>query len=262
MKAILLAAGKGTRLWPITHSIPKCMVPIGDTPMIDRIIDHLTAAGIDELIVVTGYLREVLEGYLRGSSRPLARSARFVYNTRYHDWGNGYSFLTARDAVAGEPFVKLDTDLLLDASILPAVLSTPGQAVLALDKRDTLGIEEMKILLDDNGRVTQVNKHMDPRLAAGECAGIDRFDGELGGLLFDELELMMTAGDTHEFYERAYERLIDKGHELAHADISSANWCEIDSHEDLEMAHQILTLQASGGLSDLPRRSARRAIAG
>jgi len=228
----------------MTHSIPKCMVPVNGVPMIDRLVTRLADAGIDELVFITGYLSDVLETHLRNSEHPLARNAKTVYNTRYMDWGNGYSFLCAREATGGDEFIKLDTDLLLDDTVIPAVLNTDAPAVLALDKRNALGVEEMKIWIDDNGRIAKVNKTMDPKTAAGECAGIDYFNREMATLLFDELELMMQQGETHDFYELAYERLMDKGYEFAHADITGANWCEIDSHEDLEMAHEIARRQS------------------
>lgn len=228
----------------MTHSIPKCLVPIDGTPMIDRLVDRLSDAGISELVVVTGYLDDVLEAHLRQSANPLARSARAVYNTRYMDWGNGFSFLCAREATAGEPFVKLDTDLLLDDSVLPAVLGIDAPAVLAVDKRDNLGIEEMKVWMDQTGRIAKVNKTMDPASAAGECAGIDFFTADMAGLVFDELEHMMQAGETNEFYELAYERLMDKGYDFACADITGALWCEIDSHDDLSMAGELCRRQS------------------
>ncbi len=227
----------------MTHSIPKCMVPIDGVPMIDRLVGRLSDAGIEELVVVTGYLNDVLERHLAESSNALARSARAVYNTRYMDWGNGFSFLCAREATEGAEFVKLDTDLLLDESVIPAVLNADGPAVLAVDKRDNLGAEEMKVWIDEAGRLTQVNKTMNPKQATGECAGIDYFNPEMAGLVFDELERMMQQGETNDFYELAYERLMHRGYDFGHADITGAHWCEIDSHEDLEMAHEICRRQ-------------------
>lgn len=243
MKAILLAAGRGTRLEPLTNDIPKCMVPVDGVPLIDRMIDHLAAVDIDQVVVVTGHLSDVLDRHLAASSRPLARGAVRVFNERYHDWGNFYSLLVARDAVAGDSFIKLDADVLLDDSILPALLAAAGPAVLTIDKRDDLGAEEMKARVNENGRIVELNKRMDPAVAIGESIGVERIDAGIAPAVFDELEKMIAAGETDDYYERAYERLMAKGVEFDHADITSANWYEIDDHADLERAHEIARRQ-------------------
>jgi len=243
VKAVLLAAGRGTRLEPITNDIPKCMVPVDGVPLIDRMIDHLAAVGIDAVIVVTGHLHQVLKNHLRASERPLARAATCVFNDRYHDWGNFYSLLVAKDAIAGDSFIKLDADVLLDGGILPALLAAGGPAVLTIDKRDDLGGEEMKARVNDAGRIVELNKGMDPAVAIGESIGVERIDAEIAPAVFDELGNMIPAGETDDYYERAYERMMDQGVAFGHADITSANWYEIDNHEDLERAHEIARRQ-------------------
>ncbi len=243
MKAVLLAAGRGTRLEPITNDIPKCLVPVDGIPLVDRMIDHLAAVDIDEVIVVTGHLHEVLENHLAASERPLARAAKTVFNERFHDWGNFYSLLVAKDAIAGDSFIKLDADVLLDRGILPALLAADGPAVLTIDKRDDLGEEEMKARVNDAGRIVELTKLMDPKAAIGESIGVERIDAEIADQVFDQLGKMIDAGETDDYYERAYQRMMDLGVEFGHADITSANWYEIDNHEDLERAHEIARQQ-------------------
>src|SRR5688572_21063701 len=132
MKAVILAAGLGSRLEPLTRELPKCMVPVAGVPLIDRMIERIAEAGIRELVVVTG------------AGHELARSARTVYNERYADWGNFYSLLVAREAIGESDFIKLDADVILDGAILPRLLAAPGPVALALDCRDDLSAEDMK----------------------------------------------------------------------------------------------------------------------
>lgn len=246
MKAVILAAGLGTRLEPITNSIPKCMVPVAGMPLIDRIITRVAEAGIDELVVVTGYLHEVLASHLAGSANELARSATLVRNQRYADWGNFYSLLVARDALGDSDFVRIDGDLLLDAGILPALLATPGPAALAIDHRDDLDDEDMKVRLDPSGRIIELSKRIDPALAYGEAIGADRISRELSPDVFAELAAMIDDGLTHEYYEFGYERLMKRGVHFACADITGALWCEIDNAEDLERAGEVVRRQPDG----------------
>lgn len=243
MKAVILAAGTGSRLEPLTRTIPKCMVPVAGEALIDRMIARMDQAGIDEVIVVAGYLHEVLAAHLDASPMALARRARIVINERYADWGNFYSLLVARDAIGDSDFIKCDGDVVLDPELLPRLVHAGSQAVLALDRRDDLGEEEMKVRLDGQGRVVALNKRMDPALAAGESVGVERISAELGSELFGELAAMIDTGETHEYYERAYERLVERGVPFTCVDIDSAMWCEIDDVEDLERAHTVIARQ-------------------
>jgi choline kinase len=243
MKAVILAAGTGTRLEPLTRTLPKCMVPVAGVPLIDRMIARMDEAGIEEVIVVAGHLYQVLEAHLAASSMELARRARVVFNERYADWGNFYSLLVARDTIGASDFIKCDGDVVLDPALLPRLMRAQGAAVLALDRRDDLGDEEMKVRLDAQGRVVELNKRMDPALAVGESLGVERIGAALGPDLFAALEALIGTGETHEYYERAYERLIDRGVRFTCVDIDSTMWCEIDDLHDLEHAHEVIARQ-------------------
>ena len=240
MKAVILAAGQGTRLRPITDTVPKCMVPVGGVPLIDRLIARLEEVAIDELIVVSGYLHDVLETYLRSSESRLGSKARVIFNERYEDWGNFYSLLVAESAVDGDSFIKLDGDVVLDETVLPTLLAAPGPGVLMVDPRDSLGAEEMKVRLGKGGRIVELNKRMDPALAFGESIGVERIDADLAPAVFDQLRELITRKETHEYYERAYELLMIAGTSFGYADIGGCVWTEIDDAADLERAEAIV----------------------
>lgn len=240
MKAIILAAGMGTRLESVSGGIPKCMVKVGGVPLIDRMIERIGQAGIDELIIVTGYQAEVLEAHVARIAHPLARDAVFVFNEHYADMGNFYSLLVAKEAVNGTAFIKLDGDVLMDEDVLPRLLAAPGPAALAVDCRTGMGEEEMKVRVDEQGGITELNKRMDPAVALGEFIGVDRVDAELGGTVFNKLRELIDLGETDEYYERAYERLIQSGTHYEVADITGCQWTEIDDAADLEIANRML----------------------
>jgi choline kinase len=240
MKAIILAAGMGTRLATVTGGMPTCLVKVGDVPLLDRLIERIGEAGIEEVIIVTGHRAEELRAHVAGVDHPLAKTATFVHNERYADMGNFYSLLVAEEAVGGTSFVKIDGDVLMDGQILPRVLAAPGPAVLAVDRREGMGAEEMKVRLDAAGHVVELNKRMDPTLAAGEYIGVDRVDAELTATVFGMLRQLIALGETDEYYERAYERLMQSGTRYQAADISGCQWTEIDDDDDLLRAEQLV----------------------
>ncbi len=240
MKAIILAAGMGTRLQSVTGGMPKCLVKVGGVALLDRLIERIGEAGIEEVILVTGHRAEELREHVSGIDHPLAQSAVFVHNDRYADMGNFYSLLVAEEATSGSSFIKIDGDVLMDSEILPNVMAAPGPAVLAVDKRQGMGEEEMKVRLNAEGHIIELNKRMDPSQAAGEYIGVDRVDAEITGAVFDMLRLLMEVGETDEYYERAYERLMQSGTRYVVADVTACKWTEIDDDDDLERAEQMV----------------------
>jgi choline kinase len=240
LKAIILAAGLGKRLADVTGGAPKCLVPVAGRTILDRMIERLVQAGLDDLIVVTGHRREEVERHLDASGIPAARRAQRVFNPRYADWGNFYSLLVAEEATGGDGFVKLDADVVMDDELLPALLAAPGPAALAVDCRGELGDEEMKARVDQRGLVVELSKRIDPALALGESVGIDRVDAEVAPRLWQMLRALIAHGETDEYYERAYERLMQEGVSFSYADVSSCTWCEIDNGEDLAAAEALL----------------------
>ena len=236
MKAIILAAGIGTRLESVTGGMPKCMIEVAGVPLIDRMIERLSQAGIDSLLVVTGHRADELRAHIAGIDQELAKGAHFVHNDHYADMGNFYSLLMAETLVAGDSFIKLDGDVVMDSSVLPILLAAKGPAVLAVDRREGMGAEEMKVQVDAEGKVVALNKSMDPAQALGEFIGVDRVDAELTQTVFDMLRALIESGETDEYYERAYERLIDAGTHYEIADITGCQWTEIDDEADLKLA--------------------------
>lgn len=238
MKAIILAAGMGTRL-AAPGGIPKCMVEVAGTSLIDRMIQRIGQAGIQELVVVTGYRADDLRKYVNGIQHPLAKSATFVHNDRYAEWGNFYSLLVTQDVVGSSSFVKLDGDVILDEEVLPRLLRAQGSAVLAVDCKSGLGQEEMKVRLDDRDCVTALNKQMDPEEAIGEFIGVERIDSNMTARVFAKLRELITVSETHEYYERAYEKLAQEGTPFHIADVTGCTWTEIDNAADLANAQEM-----------------------
>ncbi|MCC6644174.1 MAG: phosphocholine cytidylyltransferase family protein [Polyangiaceae bacterium] len=235
-QAIVLAAGEGTRLRPHTADLPKCLVQVGDRPLLERALTSIEQAGIGEAVLVTGYRADRIEEFLaRRASRLRVRT---VFNPDYATTNNAVSLWCAR-ALMTETFVLLDGDLLFEPEVLRRTLVADGDAVIAVERRKTLGDEEMKVLLHPDGTVAAVNKQVDPAAAVGEAIGIARFGVETGRRLFAQLGAQVAEGRTDVFYEKAFEELMAAGQGFRVADVSGLSCMEIDTPEDLDRARRL-----------------------
>lgn len=247
MKAVILAAGSATRLRPLTEHTPKCLLPVGGSPMLKRLLGHLAALGVDEIAIVLGYLGHMIRDAV-GEWRPPVR-VDFVDNHEFATTNNGYSTLLARDAVAGDEFLLLDADIVCERDVIAAVLRFDRPDCLAVRPSTTLGLEEMKILLDDRGRVRECAKTVDPRAAYGESLGINRFSRDATPRFFAALDDRVRGrGLVNEWNDSAVQQLIDEqGYELWPVDVGAWYCAEIDTPNDLaEVDTRVRALEATG----------------
>lgn len=233
MKALILAAGSAQRLRPLTDDRPKCLLDVAGRTILDRALDHLVAAGIDEVGFVTGYLEPQIERHVT-AHWPGVR-ARFLSNPDYATTNNAYSLWLARSFAAGAPFVLLDSDIVFEREVLTLLTTSAHADCLALRPASDLGAEEMKCAIDAAGLVRRISKEIPPASAAGESIGIERFSGSTSTRLFQILEArIVEQGQRNEYYEAAFEQLIDEGLAL-HAISVGARYCqEIDTPADLQ----------------------------
>jgi choline kinase len=253
MKAVILAAGRGARLAPLTHELPKPMVDVAGRPLLLRTIDRLAAAGIvgSAVIVVTGYRQEAIRGRL---DREGLGACQTVFNPRWEEWNNHHSLLVARGAIGGDDVLQIDGDVLFDDQVIPRMLAAPGPGCLSIDVRDGLDPETMKVEADAQGRIQRISKQLEAERAVGEYIGLTRLDAPLARLVFDELARFPALALTHEYYEHAYHRLAGRGAgPFRVVDVHDCVTTEIDDLADLrraeallaEAGHPVLGLRAS-----------------
>ena len=234
MKAIILAAGMASRLRPLTSNTPKCLLKIGERSLLQRSIDALTSNGIKEIVIVTGYLNNLIEDFVREQYPDV--NVSFIHNDIYDSTNNIYSLWLARPKADGEEILLLDSDLLYDPEIIARVLDTPAENILILIRHD-LGEEEMKVVTDggSEGNITEISKTCSPADAIGESLGIEMMGKSYTSALYQELEPMMNQEHLENvFYEKAFERLIPKGHTFKVLDVTDLFSCELDTVEDFQ----------------------------
>jgi choline kinase len=113
--ALLLAAGTGSRLRPLTRNAPKCLTEVGGRPILDRLIHNLRAKGFERLVVVLGHQGDQIRDFLRHKADGMR--VDYVFNPEYKTTNNLYSLWLARQQIQ-EPFLLVESDLVFEARML------------------------------------------------------------------------------------------------------------------------------------------------
>jgi len=224
-----------SRLRPLTLTTPKSLLKVGERSLLQRSMDALIANGIKEFCIVTGYLHEMIEEFVKKQYAGKI-DVTFIYNEVYETTNNIYSLWLARPFAEGQEVLLLDSDLLYDPQIVARVLAIDASNVLTLIRHE-LGEEEMKVVTDETGSIKEISKTCNPADAAGESLGIEKMGVAYTKALYKELEPMMNKEHLENvFYERAFERLIPQGHTYQVLDVTELFSCELDTIEDFENA--------------------------
>jgi choline kinase len=233
-QAVILAAGSGSRLRPLTLDTPKCLLEVGGRTILSRQLDQIAAAGIDRAVVVTGYLADRVEDHLRRHPPPVP--VALAPNAEWATTGNCMSVLAARPQITAGGIVLCDGDVVLQGDALRRLVSDAAACGLLLDRETRLGEEEMKALVDGRGAVRRLSKQLNPAEAAGESIGVQKVSGPALQILWATLDAMREAGDTGGYYEDAFQRMLQAGVSFHTVLIGHHEWTEIDDLADLEDA--------------------------
>ena len=225
------------RLRPLTDTQPKCLLKVGERTLLERTVDAQLAAGINELVVVTGYRGEMIRDFLTNHYPTL--TIHFIHNADYEHNNNIFSLWMTRPYTDGTDFLLMDSDILLDPKLVKAIVEQEGTA-LALNRHEC-GEEEIKIIVDSESRVVELSKTCSIADAIGESVGVERIASDYSTALFRELEQMIEReGLIDIFYERAFERLIPQGHHFRVVDTTDFFSIELDTVEDFERAKELI----------------------
>src|SRR5689334_990717 len=174
--AVILAAGVGSRLRPLTDEKPKALVDVSGRHILGRAMDALRAAGVQRLVVASGYREDALIAALRDAPFEVI----FRHNARYETTQNSVSLALCRDAVEGEAFFRLDGDVVFDPNVLSRLGAAQASLVAAVDGRRPLDAEAMKVQVDaSSGAIIAFGKGIAVSEAAGESIGIELISAEM-----------------------------------------------------------------------------------
>ena len=237
---MVLAAGAGRRLESLTQDLPKTLLPVdGERTILDIALGNLRRAGLETVVVVTGYAAE------RVSERQAALEQRhdvkleLVFNPKAEEWNNAYSLWCAREHFA-QGVLLCNGDTVHPPEVEERLLAGRGDAelVLALDDAKPLGQEEMKVLLDGDGLLRGINKAHDPAAAAGEYIGLTLIEPAAADGLAEALEATWRR-DPSLYYEDGFQEFADRGGRVGVASVGGLEWVEVDDQADLDRAREV-----------------------
>jgi choline kinase len=235
MKAVILAAGCATRLRPYSDDTPKTLLPVAGVPILRRTITSLLRCGIEQFVIGTGYLehmvREAVARWFPGLD------VTFVTNADFRTTNNGYSLSLLREHLENDAFILLDGDVVFDIAVIEHLLER-GPDCLAVRSVGDIGLEEVKVTADAEDRCIAIGKHVPVRGAMGESVGIELFSASTSRKLFGALQQRIhEQGLVNEYYEAAFQQILDEGATLFGVDIGSLYATEIDTIDDLKAAN-------------------------
>lgn len=235
MLAVILTAGVGRRLAPLTAHLPKALIDVGGRPLLFHTLDALQAQGVREVVLVVGHLQGLIREALANNCGRL--TIHWVVNEDFAYTGSLYSLWLARDYLTG-PFLFMDADLLFHPHILAGWLTDNKRSSLLVGPLEADSGEEVKVT-HRQGMATAVGKALlnhDP--VAGEALGIVKIAGpdvELARqLMADLIQVKPTAE-----HEELSQALCDRQRLWVH-DIGRLSWLEIDFPEDVVRAREVV----------------------
>lgn len=236
MRALILAAGLGTRLAPLTDDRPKSLVEVNGQPILFKQIENLYQNGIHDITIVSGYKAEMLERTVHGKYP----GVRIIESADYASTNNMYSAYTARGAVEGHGFLMMNADVFYDASVITALLAFSGADAIVTD----IGtyIEESMKVIEKEGRLTQIAKTVPAEEALGASIDVYKFSAKGGKAFFAKCaEYIEEKKEVKLWSEVALNDIL--GEVEFRACPLDGRWLEIDNHDDLAAAEKLFAAE-------------------
>lgn len=232
MKAIILAAGRARRLFPITHRKPKCLLPIDGSSLIQRLVQSLTDTGVSDIVVVVGFRKDLIKRHLK--SRHPDVHFTFIENPDYARTNASYSLWLAREHLT-DTALYLNADVACDPAIIKDVVQHPRASVTAL-QQNPWDVEQVNLVTDRRKQTTEIGKHITAKKSAGEFIGVTKFGPAFSRRLVAALDSFQKNGDRNKFAADAINDAIRGGGILHALDVSDYPAHEVDTIKDYEYA--------------------------
>lgn len=229
MKALILAAGLGTRLAPLTDERPKSLVEVNGVPILVKQIENLLENGITDITIVSGYKADILENIVWEKYPEI----NIIRSVDYATTNNMYSAYLAKNAMAGKGFLMMNADVFFDSSVITELLRFQAENAIVVD----IGtyIEESMKVVEENERLVEISKAIQEKDALGASIDVYKFSAQAAKVFFDKCATYIEKKKELKLWSEV--ALNDVLQELEFVACPLVGrWLEIDNHDDLAAA--------------------------
>jgi L-glutamine-phosphate cytidylyltransferase len=234
VRVIILAAGQGKRLLPLTADLPKALLDIAGKPLLQWQIEAFAACGVKDFTIVVGYASALMENMIATLARKLNVKAATIFNPFYAVADNLASCWLARDCMR-EPFIQVNGDNVFRTDLVQKLLKSEAEIGVAARAKQSYDSDDMKVIFDGQ-QIRAVGKTLPLDLVNGEAVGFYRFGPKGAAAYVAELELQMRDAAA---LKRWFPSVIDALASKMRVDpirVDGSAWCEVDFPEDLQSA--------------------------
>lgn len=231
MKAIVISAGKGSRLLPLTLQVPKCLVEVNGRAILDHQILALRAAGIEEIVIVGGYRVKQIAEHLEKALH--AASISLLFNPFWSVASSIGSVWEARRHLEG-PFCLLNGDTIFDGAVIEQALASMRPGVNLLVEPITAPEHDDMRVHVEHGRVAAVAKDLPDEISTHRSLGVVLCPDGDGGPYRKALEVVIGGRDGYNAYHHAVVDLLARSSVVTPILNQGSQWREIDRPEDIE----------------------------
>ena len=235
MKAFILAAGVSRRLYPHTYSTPKCLLEVGGKAIIDYQLEALDHLGVNHVIMIVGYHRELLIDYVKKKFPQIKFS--FIINHHYFETNTAYSVFLGRRQLLKSDFLLMNADVVYPKKLLIKIFNSSFKTALAVDHK-TCGKEEVKVIDGGQNKIVAIGKDLIENQCLGEFIGVAKLSKDFNKLFVDSIEHLIDAGGINDYFEAAIQPILSAT-DVNHVDISKYPCLEIDFIDDLISARKL-----------------------
>lgn len=232
--ALLLAAGTGSRLYPLTESMPKCHTIVNGVSILERLVTGLIRQGFKRLVIVTGHLEHRIREFL--GTKVGSITIEYILSPLYKTTNNIYSLWMARERIC-EPFLLVESDLIFDESLLHEMRSPDRIAVASMQP----GMNGSTVTLNTQ---QQVEKFQDDSAEPSDeikykTVNIYSFSLKSWKRIKNQLEQHISLGRVNNYYETVLAEMVANGNlSLQAVSFDNKPWYEIDTLADLAKAEK------------------------
>jgi len=237
IQIVILAAGQGKRLLPLTKDFPKTMLKVGDLPIINHIFNSINLDVVNEILIVVGHNKHVVINYLKNDFKGIP--IKYIDNPKHSETNSLYSLWLAKSELK-EKIAIINADTLFHKKILEDLINSEYDAALAID--DTVSIplpeEAMKATII-NKRIKDVSKTISAEKTHGDAIGIYKFAGKSLKVLINELDDLVSNSVTKQLFTYAVRNVLNKI-DVFSVSTKGRSWIEIDDKNDLDTAQTVI----------------------